>query len=43
MELETIEFVLELPGFKAVGVHVLLIAIPRFVNLVDDHYGVVAD
>jgi hypothetical protein len=43
MELETIEFVLELADFQAVGVHVLLVAIPRIVDLVDDHCGVVVD
>jgi hypothetical protein len=40
MELDTIEFVLELADFYAVGIHVLLVAIPRLVNLVDDHCGV---
>jgi hypothetical protein len=43
MELETIELVLEFVEFQAVGVHVLLVAIPRLVNLVDDHCGVVVD
>jgi hypothetical protein len=32
MELETIELVLEFADFKAVGVHVLLVAIPRLVD-----------
>jgi hypothetical protein len=43
MELETIEFVLELADFLAVGVHVLLVVILRLVNLVDDHRGVAVD
>jgi hypothetical protein len=43
MELETIEFVLKLANFQAVGVHVLLVAIPRLVDLVDDHCRVVID
>jgi hypothetical protein len=43
MELETIEFVLELADFEAVGVHVLLVPIPRLVDLVDDHCGVAVD
>jgi hypothetical protein len=43
MELEAIELVLELADFSAVGVHVLLVAIPRLVNLVDDHCGVAVD
>jgi hypothetical protein len=43
VELETVEFVLELVDFYAVGVHVLLVAIPRLVDLVDHHCGVVVD
>jgi hypothetical protein len=43
MELETIEFVLELADFWAVGVHVLLVAIPRLVDLVDHHCGIAVD
>jgi hypothetical protein len=43
MELETIELVLELVDFWAVGVHVLLVAAPRLVDLVDDHYRVAID
>jgi hypothetical protein len=43
MDLETVEFVLEFADFKAVGIHVLLVAIPRLVDLVDDHCGVVVD
>jgi hypothetical protein len=43
MELKTIEFVLEFVDFQAVGVHVLLVAIPRLVDLVDDHSGVAVD
>jgi hypothetical protein len=43
MKLEAIELVLELTDFEAVGVHVLLVAIPRLVDLVDDHCGVVVD
>jgi hypothetical protein len=43
MELKTIEFVLQLADFCAVGVHVLLVVIPRLVDLVDDHCGVAVD
>jgi hypothetical protein len=43
MELETVELVFELANFYAVGVHVLLVAIPGLVNLVDDHFRVVID
>jgi hypothetical protein len=43
MELKTIEFVLKLAYFWAVGVHVILVVIPKLVNLVDDHCGVVVD
>jgi hypothetical protein len=43
VELETIEFVLDLANFQTVGIHVLLVTIPRFVDLVDDHYGVTVD
>jgi hypothetical protein len=43
MELETVEFVLELADFWAVGVHVLLVAIPRLVDLVDHHCGIAVD
>jgi hypothetical protein len=43
MELKAIELVLELADFQAIGVHVLLVAIPRFVDLVDDHCGVAVD
>jgi hypothetical protein len=43
MELETIELVLKLADFQVVGVHVLLVAIPRLVDLVDDHCGVTVD
>jgi hypothetical protein len=43
MELETIELVLELADFEAVGVHVLLVAVPELIDLVDDHYGVAVD
>jgi dihydroorotase-like cyclic amidohydrolase len=39
MELEAIKLVLELADFHAVGVHVLHVAIPRLVDLVDDHCG----
>jgi hypothetical protein len=41
MELEAIELVLELADFQAVGVHVLLVGIPRLVDLVDGYCGVV--
>jgi hypothetical protein len=37
MELRTLELVLELVNFQSVGVHVLLVAIPSLVELVDDH------
>jgi hypothetical protein len=43
MELETVELVLELADFYAVGVHVLLVAIPRLVNFVNDHCAVAID
>jgi hypothetical protein len=43
MELEIVEFVLELADFYAVGIHVLLVVIPRLVDLVDDHCGVAVD
>jgi hypothetical protein len=43
MELETIELVLEFADLQAVGVHVLLVVIPRLVELVDDHRGVAVD
>jgi hypothetical protein len=43
VELDTIELVLELADFWAVGVHVLLVAVPGLVDLVDDHYGVAVD
>jgi UDP-N-acetylmuramoylalanine-D-glutamate ligase len=37
VELEAVEFVLELADFQAVSIHVLRIAVPRLVDLVDDH------
>jgi hypothetical protein len=43
MELETIELVLEFADFQVVGVHVLLVAIPRLGDLVDDHCEVAVD
>jgi hypothetical protein len=43
VELETVELVLVLVDLQAVGVHVLLVAIPRLVHLVDDHCGVTVD
>jgi hypothetical protein len=43
VELETVELVLELADFQALGVHVLLVAAPGLVDLVDDHCGVVVD
>jgi hypothetical protein len=43
VELETIKFVFELANFQTVGVHGLLVAVPRLVDLVDDHFGVVVD
>jgi hypothetical protein len=41
MELETVELVLELADFQTVGIHILLVAIPRLDDLADDHCGVV--
>jgi hypothetical protein len=43
VELETVELVLELADFQAVGVHVLLVAVPGLVDLVNDHCGVAID
>jgi hypothetical protein len=43
VELETIELILELADFQAVGVHVLLVAVPGLIDLVDDHCGVAVD
>jgi hypothetical protein len=43
MELETIELVLEFADFQAVGVHVLLVAIARLIDLVNDQCGVTID
>jgi hypothetical protein len=43
VELEAIELVLEPTDFKEVGIHVLIVAIPRLVDLVDDHCRVVVD
>jgi hypothetical protein len=43
VELETVELVLEFADFQAIGIHVLLVAIPRLVDLVDDHRGVTVD
>jgi hypothetical protein len=43
MELETIELVLDLADFQTVGIHVLLFVLPRLVDLVDDHCGVIVD
>jgi hypothetical protein len=43
MELETIELVLEIADFEAVGVHVLLVAVLGLVDLVDDHCRVAVD
>jgi hypothetical protein len=43
VELETIELVFELADFSAVGVHVLLVAVPRLVDLIDDHCRVAVD
>jgi hypothetical protein len=43
MELKVVELILELADFQAVGVHVLLVVIPRLVDLVDDHYRVAVD
>jgi hypothetical protein len=37
VELETIEFVLKLAYFQTIGVHVLLVAVPTLIDLVDDH------
>jgi Tfp pilus assembly pilus retraction ATPase PilT len=43
MELETVKLVLKLTDFLVVGVHVLLVVVPGFVDLVDDHCGVTVD
>jgi hypothetical protein len=43
MELEIVELILEFADFQVVDVHVLLVAIPRLVDLVDDHCGVAID
>jgi hypothetical protein len=43
MELEAIELVLELVDIQAVGIHVLLVAITRLVDLIYDHCGVAVD
>jgi hypothetical protein len=43
VELETVELVLDLADFQTVGFHVLLVAIPRLVDLVDDHCEVTID
>jgi hypothetical protein len=43
MELEAVELVLKLADFQTLGVHVLLVAVPRLVDLVDDHCGVAVD
>jgi hypothetical protein len=43
VELETVELVLELADFQELGAHVLLVVIPRLVNLIDDHCGVAID
>jgi hypothetical protein len=43
VELKTIEFVLELADFQTIGIHVLLVAVPRLVYLVYDHCGVAVD
>jgi hypothetical protein len=43
VELDTIKFVLELANIQALGIHVLLVAVPRLVDLVDDHCGVTVD
>jgi hypothetical protein len=43
VELEAVEFVLELADFQAVSIHVLLIAVPRLVDLVDDHCRVAVE
>jgi hypothetical protein len=40
MELEIVKLVLEIADIQAIGVHILLVAIPRLVELVDDHCGV---
>ena len=43
MELESIEFVLKLVYFQTVRIHVFSVAIPRVVDLIDDHQGVTVD
>ena len=41
--LETIELALKLAHFHAVCIHVLPVAIPGVVDLIDDHQGVAVD
>jgi hypothetical protein len=41
VDLASIKFILNLADFQTVGIHVLLIAVPRFVDLVEDHRRVV--
>jgi hypothetical protein len=43
VELETVELVLELADFQTIGIHILLVAVPRLVDLVDDHHRVAVD
>jgi hypothetical protein len=43
VELETVELVLKLADFQTIGAHVLIIAIPRLVDLVDYHCEVAID
>ena len=40
VELQTIEFAFELPDLHAIGVHLLLGALPVFVDLLYDDFGV---
>ena len=43
MNFQTREFVLEFAYFETVRVHILLVAISRVIDLVDDHHGVAVD
>jgi hypothetical protein len=43
VEVKIVELVVELADFQTVGINVLLVAIPRLVDFVDDHCGVAVD
>ena len=40
MELQTVEFSFELPDLPTIGVHLLLGALPNFIDLLYDDFGV---